>query len=115
MSLEKLRTEVALGSRILAFTGLCAGLRSSMGHVSLRDPDNPNRFVVKGRGYAIDVLHRMQPENMVVCDLDGRLLEGPRGVVQCNEIVIHARTLKARPDVNWVVHVPPPFAVMLTV
>jgi ribulose-5-phosphate 4-epimerase/fuculose-1-phosphate aldolase len=115
MTLDKLKHEVALGSRILALTGLASGIRSSMGHVSLRDPTNPNRFVVKGRGYPIDVLTRMRPENMVVCDLDGRLLEGPPGVVQCNEVVIHACTFKARPEVNSVVHVHPPFSVMLTV
>jgi ribulose-5-phosphate 4-epimerase/fuculose-1-phosphate aldolase len=115
MTLDQVKREVALGSRILALTGLAAGIRSSMGHVSLRDPSNPNRFVVKGRGYPVDVLHRMQPENMVVCDLDGRLLEGPPGVVQCNEVVIHACTFRARPEVNSVVHVHPPFSVMLTV
>ena len=115
MTLEQLRREVALGSRILAMTGLASGIRSSMGHVSRRDPNDPNRFVVKGRGYAVDVLNRMRPENMVVCDLDGRLLDGPPGVVQCNEVMIHARAMKARPDVNSVVHVHPPFSVMLTV
>ena len=98
MSLDSLKREVALGSRILALTGLAAGIRSSMGHVSLRDPNDPGRFVVKGRGYPIDTLSRMRPENMVVCDLDGRLLEGPPGVVQCNEVMIHACVLKARPE-----------------
>jgi ribulose-5-phosphate 4-epimerase/fuculose-1-phosphate aldolase len=115
MTLDQVKRDVALGSRILAFTGLAAGIRSSMGHVSLRDPNDPGRFVVKGRGYPIDTLSRMRPENMVVCDLDGRLLEGPPGVVQCNEVVIHACVFKARPDVNSVVHVHPPFSVMLTV
>ena len=56
MTLDELKLEVALGSRILALTGLAAGIRSSMGHVSLRDPNDPGRFVVKGRGYPIDVL-----------------------------------------------------------
>src|SRR6185503_20468490 len=115
MTLDEIKYQVAIGSRILHLTGLSSGVRASMGHVSLRDPNDPNRFVVKGRGYAIDVLSRMRPENMVVCDLDGRLLDGPPGVVQCNEVMIHARAMKARPDVNSVVHVHPPFSVMLTV
>ena len=115
MTLDEVKYEVALGSRILAFTGLSAGIRSSMGHVSLRDPNDPERFVVKGRGYPIDVLNRMRPENMVVCDLEGRLLDGPPGVVQCNEVMIHACVFKWRPDVQSVVHVHPPFSVMLTV
>ena len=115
MTLDQVKYEVALGSRILALTGLAAGIRSSMGHVSLRDPNDPGRFVVKGRGYPIDVLNRMRPENMVVCDLDGRLLDGPPGVVQCNEVMIHACVFKARLEVQSVVHVHPPFSVMLTV
>ena len=41
MSLDALKYEVALGSRILSFTGLAAGVRASMGHVSLRDPTIP--------------------------------------------------------------------------
>lgn len=113
--LDELRYQVALGSRILAMTGLAAGVRASMGHVSLRDPDNPDRFVVKGRGYDIDVLSRMQPENMVVCDLRGHLIEGPPGVLQCNEVMIHACVFRARPEINSVVHVHPPFSVMMTV
>ena len=80
MSLDDVKREVALGSRILSITGLASGVRASMGHVSLRDPSDPNRFVVKGRGYKIDVLSRMTPENMVVCDLNGYLLDGPPGV-----------------------------------
>ena len=115
MTLDALKYEVALGSRILSMTGIAAGVRASMGHVSLRDPREPNRFVVKGRGYAIDVLSRMRPEHMVTYDLDGYLLDGPPGVLQCNEVMIHAAVFKARPDINSVVHAHPPFDVMLTV
>lgn len=115
MSPNDLKHQVALGSRILHMTGIATGIRASMGHVSLRDPDNPNRFIVKGRGYRIDVLSRMRPQDMIVCDLDGRLLDGPSGILQCNEVMIHACVYKARPDVNSVVHAHPPFSVMLTV
>jgi ribulose-5-phosphate 4-epimerase/fuculose-1-phosphate aldolase len=115
MTLEEAKYEVALASRILALTGLASGVRASMGHVSLRDPGDPNRFIVKGRGYTIDVLSRMHPENMVVCDLRGYLIDGPPGVLQCNEVMIHASVFRARPDVKSVVHAHPPFSVMLTV
>jgi ribulose-5-phosphate 4-epimerase/fuculose-1-phosphate aldolase len=115
MILDEIKYQVAVGSRILHLTGLSAGVRASMGHVSLRDPSDPNRFVVKGRGYQIDVLSRMRPEHMVVCDLNGYLIDGPPGVLQCNEVMIHASVFKARPDINSVVHVHPPFSVMLTV
>src|SRR5579871_974398 len=115
MTLDTLKHDVAVGNRILAMTGIASGVRASMGHVSLRDPSDPNRFVVKGRGYNIDVLSRMRPEDMVVCDLNGYLIDGPPGILQCNEVMIHASVFKARPDINSVVHVHPPFSVMLTV
>lgn len=115
MSLEDVKREVALGNRILNIVGLAAGVRASMGHVSLRDPADPNRFIVKGRGYEIDVLSRMKPENMVVCDLEGYLVDGPPGILQCHEVKIHSCIYKARPDVKSVVHVHPPFCTMLTV
>ena len=76
-SLEAAKLEAAIGNRILAEVGLAAGVRASLGHVSLRVPGDPNRFVVKGRGYRMDVLSRMRPEDMVVCDLEGNWLDGP--------------------------------------
>ena len=115
LSCADTRHSVAVANRILSITGLSSGVRASMGHVSARDPDNPEHFVVKGRGYAIDVLSRMRPENMVVCDLDSRLIDGPAGVVPCNEVMIHASIFRSRPDVMSVVHVHPPYCVMLTV
>jgi hypothetical protein len=48
MSLDETEYRVAFGSRILAFTDLVAGMCAAMGHVSLDDPRDPNRFVVKG-------------------------------------------------------------------
>src|SRR5579862_7526032 len=115
MTLDEVKYEVALGSRIMTNIGLADGINASMGHVSLRDPSDPKRFVVKGRGYDIDVLARMRPEDMVVCDLNGYLVDGPPGVLQCNEVMIHACVLRARPEINSVVHAHPPFCVMLTV
>lgn len=115
MTLDQVKYEVALGSRIMSNIGLAEGINASMGHVSLRDPSDPNRFIVKGRGYDIDVLWRMRSEDMVVCDLNGYLVDGPPGVLQCNEVMIHACVMRARPEINSVVHAHPPFCVMLTV
>ena len=50
-ALEAAKVEAAIGNRILAEVGLAAGVRASLGHVSRRVSDDPNRFVVKGRGY----------------------------------------------------------------
>jgi L-fuculose-phosphate aldolase len=96
-------------------SGLATGVRASLGHVSMRLPSNPRQFVVKGRGYAMDVLMEMRPRDMVLCDIEGYLLDGPPGVVQCNEVKIHSCIYKARPDVHSIVHVHPTYCVLMSV
>ena len=44
-SLEAAQVEAAIGNRILAEVGLAAGVRASLGHVSMRVPGDPNLFV----------------------------------------------------------------------
>jgi ribulose-5-phosphate 4-epimerase/fuculose-1-phosphate aldolase len=90
-------------------------VRASLGHVSLRVPGDPERFVVKGRGYRMDVLSRMRPEDMVVCDLAGNWLDGPPYSLQCSEVKIHSCIYKNRPDVVSVVHVHPDYVVLMSV
>jgi ribulose-5-phosphate 4-epimerase/fuculose-1-phosphate aldolase len=55
-SLEAAKVEAAIGNRLLAEFGLATGVRASLGHVSMRVPGDPHLFVVKGRGYRVDVL-----------------------------------------------------------
>ena len=77
--------------------------------MSLRVPGDPNLFVVKGRGYRMDVLSRMRPEDMVVCDLEGNWVDGPPYSLQCSEVKIHSCIYKNRPDVLSIVHVHPDY------
>src|SRR5205814_1711859 len=70
MRLDDVKNEVAVGTRILAALGLASGVRASLGHVSMRVPDDPNKFVVKGRGYAVDSLSTIRANDLVVCDLE---------------------------------------------
>jgi ribulose-5-phosphate 4-epimerase/fuculose-1-phosphate aldolase len=114
-ALEETRQEVAVGTKMLAEFGLAEGVRASLGHVSMRVPGDAGKFVVKGRGYRLDTLARMRPEDLVVCDLDANLVEGPPNIVPCFEVKIHSCIYKARPDVNSVVHVHPTFTVVLSV
>ena len=109
------RREVAIGNRLLAEFGLATGVTMSLGHVSIRVPDEPDTFLVKGRGYEVDALALMRPEDMVLCDLDGNFLDGPPGSSQCTEVKIHSCIYKARPDVSSVVHVHPRYTVLLSV
>jgi hypothetical protein len=114
-SLEAAKVEAAIGNRILAEVGLASGVRASLGHVSLRVPGDQDLFVVKGRGYRLDVLSRMRPEDMVVCDLEGNWRDGPPYSLQCSEVKIHSCIYKHRPDVVSVVHVHPDYVVLMSV
>src|SRR5262249_7999683 len=114
-SLEAAKVEAAVGNRILAECGLAVGVGASLGHVGVRVPGAPTLFVVKGRGYRMDVLSRMRPEDMVVCDLEGNGVDGPPYSLQCSEVKIHSCLYKNRPDVVSVVHVHPDYVVLMSV
>jgi len=114
-SLEKAKYEAAVGNRVLSELGLATGLRASLGHVSMRVPGDPGKFVVKGRGYRMDVISRMRPEDMVVCDLEGNWVDGPAYSSQCSEVKIHSCIMRARPDIVSVTHVHPDYTVLMSV
>ncbi len=113
--LYDVKRQVAVASRVLQDVGLATGATAALGHASLRMESDPGKFVVKGRQYAFDALEAMRPEDMVVCDTEGFLVEGPPGLTQCSEVKIHSCIYKARPDVQSIVHVHPRFTVLMTV
>ncbi len=108
------KRDVAIANRVLWATGLCTGITASLGHASMRIPDRPDRFLVKGRGYKMDALAAMQPEDMVTCDLEGNLIDGPPGATQCFEVKMHSWMYKLYPDVQSVVHVHPRYVVLMS-
>lgn len=113
--LKEVKRQVAAANRVLADQGLATGVYASLGHASLRLPSDPTKFVVKGRGYEVDALSRMRGRQMVVCDLDGNLLDGPPGSTPCFEVKMHSTIFKQRPDVQSVVHVHPRFTTLMGV
>jgi ribulose-5-phosphate 4-epimerase/fuculose-1-phosphate aldolase len=115
MGLSEVKTQVAIANRVLAELGLATGVTASLGHASMRVPSQPDNFVVKGRGYEIDALALMRPEDMVVCDLEGFLVDAPPGGMQCREVKMHSCVYKARPDVMSVVHCHPRFVIVMSV
>jgi ribulose-5-phosphate 4-epimerase/fuculose-1-phosphate aldolase len=112
---EDVKEQVAIANRILSEFGLATGLRASLGHSSMRVPGNPDRFIVKGRGYKMDALPRMQPEDMIVCDLEGYKVEGPPGTTQCFEVKMHSCIYKTHPEVLSVTHVHPQYIILMSV
>ena len=113
--LEDVKRQVAIANRVLADVGLASGVLVSLGHASMRLPSDPGKFVVKGRGYALDALAVMRPEDMVLCDLEGYWLDGPPDTTPCAEVKMHSCIYKVRPDVQSVVHVHPRYVVVMSV
>jgi L-ribulose-5-phosphate 4-epimerase len=68
------------------------------GNVSGRIPGT-DRFVIKPSGVSYDEL---TPESIVVCDLDGALVEGE--LAPSSDTAAHAYVYRHRPDVGGVVH-----------
>jgi ribulose-5-phosphate 4-epimerase/fuculose-1-phosphate aldolase len=115
MSYEETRYQVAVANRILAAFGLASELTASVGHASMRVPEAPDKFLIKGRGYALDILSELGPDDMVLCDLEGNKLEAPEGVSQCYEVKMHSCIYRAFPEVQSVVHAHPRFTILMSV
>jgi ribulose-5-phosphate 4-epimerase/fuculose-1-phosphate aldolase len=115
MSFENVRAEVAEANRVLAEYGLSSGAVAGHGHASMRVPDAPDRFVVKGRGAAIDVLARSRPEEMVVCDSEGYTVEALPGFTPALQVKMHSCIYKVYPNVQAIVHTHARFVAVMTV
>ncbi|WP_300215550.1 class II aldolase/adducin family protein [Bradyrhizobium sp.] len=87
--------DIAVGSRILADFGVLDGF----GHVSARNPANPNHFLMS-RSLAPALV---TPADIMEFDLDGNPVDA-RGRKVFLERFIHAEIYRARPDVMSVVH-----------
>jgi L-ribulose-5-phosphate 4-epimerase len=98
-----LREKLADAGRVLALEGQGDYVA---GHVSVRLPDDPTRFLMKPAGIGIE---EMRPDNIITVDLEGRKVDGT--MPRHNEVFIHSEVLRARPDVNAVVHTHPIHAV----
>jgi ribulose-5-phosphate 4-epimerase/fuculose-1-phosphate aldolase len=115
MKHEETRFQVAVANRILAALGLASELTASVGHASMRVPDAPDTFLIKGRGYELDILSELGPHDMVLCDLEGNKLEAPERVSQCYEVKMHSCIYRAFPEVQSVVHAHPRYTILMSV
>ena len=75
------------------------GVIDAYGHVSMRSPENPQRYFI-ARSLAPEVV---QPEDVMEYDLDSVPLD-ERGRESVRERFIHGEVYKARPEVMAVVH-----------
>src|ERR1700744_1626634 len=84
----------------------------AFGHVSMRDPRNPHRYLIS-RSIAPE---SVSAADILVLDLDSQTVEAKdEGKLLSRERFIHGEIYKARPDVNAVVHSHSPPVVPFTV
>jgi len=94
-SLAELRRDLAAAYRIVANEGIL----DAFGHISVRNPNNPQRyFLSRSRAPAL-----VQAADILEYDLDSNPIVPPKERPY-SERVIHGEIFKARPDVNAVCH-----------
>ena len=93
--LDDVRYELALANRIIAHEGVLDGF----GHVSVRHPDDPSRYLL-ARSRSPELI---EPSDLLEFTLDSEPVTPPKGEMY-GERVIHGCIYQARPDVNAVCH-----------
>lgn len=96
MATDALRSKLIDAGRILAGEGQGDYVA---GHVSVRTPDEPNRILMKPANIGLD---EMTEDNIVTIDLDGEKIAGT--AKRHSEVYIHTEIMRARPDVQAVIH-----------
>ena len=93
-TLADLRRDLATAYRIVANEGIL----DAFGHISVRNPNNPERyFLSRSRAPSL-----VQPEDILEYDLNSNPIVPPV-TRPYSERVIHGGIFQARPDVNAVV------------
>ena len=89
---------LVMANRILALEGIF----DAYGHVSIRNPENPNTFFI-ARAIAPE---QVTKKDILELDLDGNVVT-KTSMKPYQERIIHASIYKVRPDVNSIIHAHP--------
>ena len=109
---DHLREMVATSCQIIAQHRLAKG---STGHVSVRIPGTDDIWV-RGRPNVDKGLRFAEASSIIrVNTHTGMPVGQTRGVSRVSEVFIHTELMKARPDVNCVIHVHPPACVLCSI
>jgi ribulose-5-phosphate 4-epimerase/fuculose-1-phosphate aldolase len=101
-----LRREVAACTRLLTE----AGIIDYSGHVAARLPEGDAILI-----QPIDTpRHEVEPDELFVVGLDGKVRSGPAGDRPPSETAIHTEIMRARPDINAVAHIHAEIATLFT-
>ena len=101
--LHALKHKLVQACRILAMEGQGDYI---WGHVTVRLPDRPDHLLMKPARIGLE---EIGPEDVITVNLDGEKVDGaaPRHI----EVFIHSEVMRARPEVNCVVHTHPECAI----
>lgn len=96
-ALAQAKLDLAIANRIVSLEGII----DAFGHVSMRHPTNPKRYMVS-RSRSPELV---EASDILEYTLDSEPVKPlPKGVRGYGELVIHGEIYKARPDVNAVAH-----------
>jgi ribulose-5-phosphate 4-epimerase/fuculose-1-phosphate aldolase len=98
-----LRGEISKYSKRAYDQGL---IRGTGGNLSIRTPPNQTVLVTP-----TDIsLAEVKPEENILVDLEGKVIESPLGLMPSKETSFHLRVYRMRRDVQAVIHLHPPYA-----
>jgi L-fuculose-phosphate aldolase len=106
MTDRELKQKLIVAGKILVAEGQGDFTR---GHISVRLPGNPKLFYMKPHSVGLD---EITLANILTIDLDGEVVAGKAR--RHSEVYIHSEILKARADVNCVIHAHPAYSVALS-
>jgi len=87
------------------------GLTDYMGHPSARIPGTDKILLKPRHSTRIRAMDQVRPEDMIIIDLEGNVVEGDLGPPA--ERFIHTCIYKARPEVQSVIHTHQPMATIM--
>ncbi len=109
--IDDLKEEVAKACRIIGRLQLT---REPNGHVSVRIPRS-ELVLIKARGPLEAPLSYTTVDDLAVINMDGSMVEGRDGLAPPAEVFIHTEVLRARPELNSVIHIHPQNIVAYTI
>lgn len=93
---QRLREQVAACTLVLNSLDILG----YSGHVSARLPGGRHMLI-----QSFDQSRAsLRPDDLLICDMDGKVVVGPDGIRAPAEVYLHSEILKARPDINAVAH-----------
>ena len=103
VSTEHAKRMVVMGNKIIVNEGVF----DAFGHISIRNPENPDTFIISRALAPVSVTL----DDLVEMDFNAKIVGGNLDFTPFSESAIHASIYKARPDVNCVCH-PHPYEII---